>query len=262
MAETDYKFMVYSDTLTPFGVVGKENLDVLRLKYDFTCYLETGESVSEIMFPTVSPVFGQEQQNRYWKQDYPPDGVTTTVELPPDDYTLTVVSEAITGSGNEIDIKLTAGTPGYTYVMTFVAVGSTTRRRKQVDTTIYIEVPLNPSMVGPGTLNPDIVPPIVVNGSVALPIGFSGLVILENSSNSTSLVITLPPNPAMGQLVDFIDALGKDGLYPVTFRADADGPLDGDGSTTFVSITAYEALRFVWVGSNWHIEPQRFGFLG
>jgi len=256
-----YTFAVEDCDMEPFGPVRKENLDVIRLIYDFTCFLDGGETIAEIMFPVISPVTAT-QDSRGWQTDYPLSSVDTPAVLPPDDYTLVVVSEAVTGAGYQIEVRLTAGTPGYLYVMSFVAVGATTRRRKQIDTLVQIDIPVNPSMRGPGTINPDIVPPIVINGSVALPVGFNGLLILENVSNSTSLVVTLPPTPTLGQVVEFIDALGKDGLYPVTFRADGDGPLDGDNSTVFVSITAFEAIRFVWVGANWHLESLRFGFIG
>lgn len=257
--EKDYKFTVFSDTLDPLGPVGKENMDVIRLQFDFYAYLDAGETIQIVEFPTISLAPAAAEQ-RLWNQDYPVGNDLTPVVLA-DTYPLSIVSEAITNMGLQVDIRLNAGTPDMTYVVSFVIVGNTTRRRKQVDTFIAIEHPVNALMVGPGQLDPDILPPIVVSGSVALPMGFAGLVILENSGNNTSIVLTLPPNPALGQLIDFIDALGKDGLYPVTFRGDGDAPVDGDLSSIFVSNLAYDALRFIWMGTNWHLESQRFGFL-
>jgi hypothetical protein len=261
VGNNDYTFTVYANSLNPFGPVGKENLDVLRLRYDFTCYLDPSEGIDLIQFPTIGlPATVQDGSSGSWRQDYPPDDSTTGSVPPADTYPLAVVSQAIE-SPQIVDIRLNAGTPGFQYVMSFLIVGSSSRRRKQVDTLINVEPALNPAMSGPGQLDPDIVPPIVVSGSIALPMGFDGLVIMENTSSLTGLVVTLPPNPELGQEVEYIDKLGTDGACPVTFRGDGDVPIDGDGSLTFLSITAYEALRFVWTGTYWHLESVRFGFL-
>jgi hypothetical protein len=261
MAANDYSFAIFPNTLTPCGPISKENLDVVRLEYDFTCYLDPSETIDLVQFPTIDLVPSQSGAGGSWSQDYPlpPDG---TASAPPaDTYPLAIVSEAISSPGTKVEIRVNAGTPLFSYVMSFVIVGATSRRRKQVDTIINIEQPVNAMMVGPGQLDPDVVPPIIVSGSIALPMGFDGLLVMENSGNLTSLVVTLPPNPVLGQQVEYIDSLGTDGLYPVTFRGDGDVPVDGDGSTTFVSMTAFDALRFVWLGTNWHLESFRFGFL-
>lgn len=256
MVARDYKFTVFPADLAPYGPVGKENADIIRLTYDFFCYLEADETVQAIEFPTI--VVAPPGTNRTnWRQDYPVDCSAVTT-LAADLYPLRVVSEAITGVGTQVEIRVNAGTPEYTYVLSFVIIASDTRRRKQVDTLIRIEQPLNALMVGPGDLDPDIIPPIIVNGSTALPMGFQGLVILQNSSNISGIVITLPPNPDLGQEVEFIDALGKDAAYPVTFRGDGDVPIDGDGRLVFVSSINFDCLRWVWMGSNWHLFMNRF----
>jgi len=259
MVDKDYKFTVFPTDLKPFGVVGKENLDVIRLTYDFSCYLESGETVQQVEFPTISVApAGTNRSN--WRQDYPIDccpAGTTADDL----YPLRVVSEAITNVGKSVEIRVNTGTPEFTYALSFVIVASTTRRRKQVDTLIRIEKPLNLTMVGPGDLDPDVVAPIIINGSTALPMGFDGLVVLQNTSNTSGIVITMPPNPVLGQMLEFIDALGKDQLYPVTFRGDGDVPIDSDGRLTFVSSINYDALRWKWMGSNWHLMSFRFTFL-
>lgn len=261
MADMDYKFTIFADTLQPQGPVGKENLDVTRLQFDFSCYLDVGETIDLVQFPTIDVMQQDSHTGQTWRADFPPDCPDTTSTPPPDNYPLRIVSEAITNMGLQTDVRINSGTPGFTYVVSFIIVGSTTRRRKQVDTLVHVEDAVNPLMVGPGQLDPDIIPPIIIGGSTALPMGFNGLAVLQNSGNVSDIVITLPPNAALGQVVEFIDALGKDGLYPVTFRADGDQPIDGDGRTVFVSIVAFDVLRWVWMGSNWHLESQRFGFL-
>lgn len=255
----DYNFMVFPSDLKPYGAVGKENLDVIRLTFDFTCYLESDEIIQQVEFPTIVVVPPGTTPSS-WRSDYPLD-CSTTPGLPTDDYPLKTVSIAITNVGKSIEYRLNAGTPGLTYVASFLIVASDTRRRKQVDTLVRIEALLNPLMISPGDLDPDIVPPIIVSGSTALPIGFDGLVVLENT-NTSGVVITLPPNPVLGQMVEFIDANGTDQAYPVTFRADGDVPIDGDGRTVFVSSMNYDCLRWKWMGTNWHLMATRFGFMG
>ena len=256
MAEKDYRFTVMPQDLKPYGPVGKENADIIRLTYDFFCYLENGETVQAIEFPSIA-VAPDPSTSRSWQVDYPLTCATTTT-LAADLYPLKVVSEAITTTGTRVEIRVNAGTPDYTYVLSFVIIASETRRRKQIDTLIRIEQPLNALMVGPGDLDPDIVPPIIVNDTTALPMGFDGLVILQNSGNNSGIVITLPPNPELGQEVEFIDALGKDTAYPVTFRGDGDVPIDGDGRLVFVSSISFDCLRWVWMGTNWHMMMNRF----
>jgi hypothetical protein len=270
MADKDYMFTIFPDSLEPQGPIGKENLDVVRLQFDFSCYLDTStsETIDLVQFPTISVApsgVSTSTDNRHtFQPDYPiinGSPVNPATTPPADNYPLRIVSEAITNMGLHTDVRINSGTPGFTYVVSFVIVGSTTRRRKQVDTLVHVEDAVNPLMVGPGQLDPDIIPPIIVNGSTALPMGFNGLVILQNTGNNSNIVVTLPPNPELGQTVDFIDALGKDELYPVTFRGDGDVPVDGDLSSIFVSNVAYDVLRFIWMGTNWHLESQRFGFL-
>jgi hypothetical protein len=258
----DYRFTVFPDDLTPYGPIGKENLDVIRMTYDFSCYLETDEVVQEVQFPTIAVAPSTTPVNQNWRTDYRPDcPPPAATEIPPDTYPLKVVSEAIADAGKSIQVKVNAGTPGLTYVLGFVTVGGTTLRRKQVDTLIWIDQPLNPMMIGPGDLNPDVVPPVIISDSTALPMGFDGVVILQNATTS-NIVITLPPNPILGQMVEFIDAYGTDGTYPVTFRGDGDVPIDGDGRLVFVSSINYDCLRWKWTGANWHLMATRFDFLG
>lgn len=255
----DYNFMVFPSDLKPYGAVGKENLDVIRLTFDFTCYLEDGEILQQVQFPTIA-VAPPGTTPSTWRSDYPLD-CSTTASTPIDDYPLKTVSLAITNVGKSAELRLNAGTPGFTYVASFLVVASDTRRRKQVDALIRVESLLNPLMISPGDLDPDIVPPIIISGSTALPIGFDGLVVLQNTSNS-GIVVTLPPNPALGQMVEFIDAYGTDQAYPVTFRGDGDVPIDGDGRMVFVSSMNYDCLRWKWIGVNWHLMTTRFGFMG
>ena len=260
MADKDYNYTVFPSDLKPFGPVGKENLDIIRLSFDFSCYLETSELIQAIEFPTIAVLSASSTTNNNWRQDFPVECEATTEDVE-DKYTLTVTSESITGSGKVVQIMLHAGTPRFSYVLSFVAIASATRRRKQVDTIINIEDALNPAMLSPGQVDPLALPPIIITDTTALPMGYDGLVILQNSGNKYDIVVTLPPNPVIGQMLEFIDAYGKDGTYPVTFRGDGDVPIDGDGRTIFVSSINYDCLRWKWTGANWHLMAMRFDWL-
>ena len=268
MADKDYNFTICSNTPIPVGPVVKENMDVTRLTYDFTQWLDMAEDeiVEQVEFPTIGVLPYGSTPATNWRQDYPVDSTTTPDNTPPPDtYPLMVVDEAanIINNGLGVEIKVIAGTPAFGYVLSFLTVASVTRRRKQVDTIINIEVPSNPAMLGPGDINPDnITPPLIITGSTALPMGFSGMVFINNEANTPSIVITLPPNPVAGQQVKAFDASGTNGTYPVTFRADADQPMDVDGSIWFVSTIDCDVLEWTWTGSNWHLQTARIAFLG
>lgn len=264
MAGTDYGYQVFSTTLTPFQAA-KENMDITRLVYDFTCWLDADEVIEQIDFPTIQPVPPGQATTGNWQVDYPLSDTPTAGTTPPaDTYPMSVLSEAITANANTVDIKVIAGTPTFQYVLSFTVTGSSSRRRKQVDTIITIEPLVNKAMAGPGDIGPDTMsPPLIISDSVSLPMGFTGIVLFSNSGNIAGVVITLPPNPNAGDMVEFVDCLGKDAAYPVTFRADGDQPVvDADGSIYFVSTFNYDFLRWVWTGVTWHMTPWRYTFLG
>lgn len=259
----DYTFVVQPADTVPYGAIDKENMDVVQVFYDLSCYLESGGAIATVNFPSVTAI-QPNGLNKNWKQDYPPDTTGTTVVPIPDTYPLTIVSLSITTNGTVVNMHLAAGTPGLSYIVSLVVVDTTPYRQKQIDLLVNIDQPLNPGLVGPadttpagsgGTL-------VVTTGSTALPAGFDGLVVLNNANNTSGIVITLPPAPTTGQTVEFIDAMGKDSAYPVTFYGANNAALDGDGSLTFVSSIAWDCLRWRWTGSpGWHLQALRYDFV-
>jgi hypothetical protein len=259
VADRDYHYIVEAQDLQTYEA-RKENLDVVRLIYDFSCYLEADEAMVAIDRMSIS-VLPTGQAPRSWRQDYPVTLVATT-PAPVDTYPLRFVSESFTNTGKSVEILVESGTPDFTYVMSFVAVSSDTQRHKQVDTVVIVEELVNPLMVGSGATVTDPGQVIVIGGSTNLPAGFDGLIIFENSGNLSNVIITFPPSPSLGQTIEFIDALGKDGSYPVTFRGYLNVAVDGDGTTSFVSGFNYDCLRWRWTGSpGWHLMATRFNFL-
>lgn len=265
MAATDYSYQIFSTTLSPLGPAVKENMDITRLVFDFSCWVDqtVNEVISVIEFPTIMTLpYGL--LTNTWSVDYPyQEPVDPSAPPPPDTYPLRVLSEAITTNATTVEIKVTAGTPGFSYDIAFLVTGSVTARRKQVEVIVQVEQPTNTAMLGPGDIGPsEVTTPLFITDTTALPMGFEGLVILNNSGNRNGIVLTLPPNPTSGQFVEFIDQMGTDGQYPVTILADSNAPVDGDGSTSFVSTIAFDVLKFTWMTSNWHLQSRRFGFLG
>lgn len=56
MDSTDFTFDVMPNTLKPFGPVLKENLDIVRLVFDCSCWLGdevAGTLVSSVMYPVI-----------------------------------------------------------------------------------------------------------------------------------------------------------------------------------------------------------------
>jgi hypothetical protein len=153
VSDKDYNYFVLGQSLEPY-TSRKEHLDGTRLFYDFTCYLQPDETLVRVEralvsavppgvlpVPTISPG---------WRQDYPLGCVGPAGPLLGEDlYPLLVISWALINEGRGVEILIESGTPGFTYVMSFVAVSSSPDRHKQVDTLITIESVVNPRMLGP-----------------------------------------------------------------------------------------------------------------
>jgi hypothetical protein len=253
----DYFFSVMSYTVQPFGPITKENLDVTLLTFDFTCWLNTGESIGGISQPQIK--LEGKVPIPPWQNDYPLDN--TSVTQPPGDfYPLTVQSAAIAFSASQVQVRVSAGTPGLNYVVSVVATSSATQpRRKQVDCLVTIEMPLNPNMVSASAPDMTAVQPIIVNSSQTLPMGYNGRVYVENTSGAP-ITVTLPIAPTQLQRVAPVDIYGNAGQYPITYAA---APGDGIyGQPNFISDIAYDDLIFEWVGNDWIILSSKYSFIG
>jgi len=260
--DPDYEFVVEPDTTEPFGPVTKENMDVTMLVFDFSCWLEnaddaTSEPISAVIYPMVG--LADTSSIGSFRIDYPVDCPETRT-LPPDDYPLTVQSVEITDSATEVNVRVSAGTPGLTYVVSVIVSSASTKRRKQVDALVNVEQPLNPNLLSIATPDPvDAQPPLTISGSYALPMGFVGRIYIENSSGAP-ISLTLPPTPKEFDRVAPVDINGNAATYPVTVV-----PSTGDLIYTqpnFVMDVNFDDLIFEYDGQHWIILASRFGFLG
>lgn len=262
MADTDYEFFVESDTTQPFGPISKENLDITRLNFDFTCWLEDQEdATTEPISAVIYPVIGVESNlGKVWQADYPLDGAPGPPPPISDDFPLTVQSVEISEGAKEVNVRVSAGTPGLTYIVSVVVSSATTKRRKQVDALVYVEDPLNPNLVALAAPDiTDVSPPLTISGSYVLPLGFAGRIYIENSSGAP-ITLTLPPTPTEYQRVAPVDINGNAATYPVTVVG-ATGDLIYGGSS-FVMDMNYDDLIFEYDGSHWIILASKYGFLG
>lgn len=257
--DPDYEFAVQPDTTEPFGPVTKENLDIILLVFDFSCWLENpDDQTSEPIGVASWPVIGINPSlpSGSWQVDYPPG--STPAPPTSDDYPLTVQSVELTDDATEISVRLAAGTPGMTYVVSVFASAAATKRRKQVDCLLSIERSINPSLVAeipPPTSIPG--PPTVIGGDTTLPVGFDGRVYIEAAGPVT---LTLPATPNVYQRVAPVDINGTAGTYPITV-AGAAGDLIYT-SPTFVMDIAHDDLIFEFDGDHWIVLASRYGFLG
>jgi hypothetical protein len=200
----DYFFSVFSNTSLPFGPVTKENLDITCLVFDFSCWLGTGEMLGSVAQPVIAlegvPLIPP------WQSDYPIDD---TPSAPPvDTYPLTSLS--VTMSSTQVQVRVSAGTPGLSYVVSVLAsAGAASARRKQVDCFVTIEQPLNSSLVAAGdvpAVDPgDVVILVPSSGDTVAP-GNANYVYINNSAVLAVLTIQLPSTtPPIGGVVDFVE---------------------------------------------------------
>lgn len=259
MASNDYKFDVLADTLDPFGPVRKENVDIIRLLFDFHCWLDDAD-VTDPISAVSYPIIGAEAKIPVppWQHDYPLDNTSVTAAPAEDTYPLSVQSVAISSSASRVEVRLAAGTPGITYVVSVIASSATTKRRKQVDCFVTIDQPVNPNLLAQAAPDvEEVTPPLIVSGDTTLPLGFAGRIYIEASAPMT---LTLPLTPAQGQRIAPVDILGNVATYLVTV---AGAPGDNIyGSPTFVMDINYDDLIFEWTGDHWIVLASRYAFLG
>jgi hypothetical protein len=260
-AGTDYYFSPMPDDLQPYGPVGKENLDIIRVVYDLTCWLEETSPPEDISLVSYPVILAQPNlQLPQWQTDYPLDNTSAT-DVPVDEYPLSVVDVSITGLSNQVQMRLGAGTPQLTYVVSLTVTGSTTRRRKQLDLLVTIEEPLNPGLVRNMDVDPDaLTPPLILTGGNAtIPQGYAGRVYVENGSNAP-MTITLPAAATPLQVISPVDINGNFATYPVTYTAAPGDTIEG--AMSYVSDINHDDLRFEWTGSQWIVLINRYGMLG
>ena len=257
----EYYFAVNTDDDkgVPFGPCNKDNMDISRLIIDFTCWLDPSESIvtlEHLMIKANPP-----QVVPPWQANYPLDE-TSSIEVPEDLYPLVFWRNNLIQAGKAVALDMAAGTPGLTYAVSFVAKAGVSLRKREVDTLVVIDRPLNPDMVMVGDDgSPVFTYPLVITMTTALPFGLSGRVYIENAT-AAPITVTLPPSPLMGDVVSIFDEGQTASLYPVTFIGAFGSESLGPIGTEFVSNISGDDLTFEWTGTYWALGSRAFTLLG
>ena len=225
------------------GVLGtsiKQNIDTRKYYFDFSQWLDANETVSllsNFAVSSVSPAYG-------WQADFP----FPTVAVAATDTNPLTVSGSGTTSPSMAYISVTAGTPGLSYVVSFLAT-TTLGRQKEVDILVTINEATNANMISSTT--PSTLSTTVVNATAALPTGTEGSVYVDNTSGA-AITVTLPPSPIQGQALDVIDTAGNAATHNITIQGAAGALISGMASVVITN--NYQAYSLEWSGTEWSMK--------
>ena len=126
------------------GSIHKDHAEAARFSINLAEWLDEGEAI--YLLSQFSVIVDDAELATAWQVDYP---FTASTELPgivdDPDTTLLLVSSAI-ASDVQADVLVGAGTPGVTYLVSFIAEGSTSGRKKQVDFNVIVNAQTNDEM--------------------------------------------------------------------------------------------------------------------
>jgi hypothetical protein len=256
----EYTFMITTDDDkgVPFGPVNKDNMDISRLIIDFTCWLDPSESITTLEHLLITadvPVLTPP-----WRANYPLDGTTLT-PVPADLYPLFFYRNNLIQEGRAVVLDMAAGTPGLTYVVSFVAKAGVSLRKREVDTLLVIDRPLNPNMVALGDSIPTYTYPMFITMTTALPLGFAGRLYVNNLTGAP-MTVTLPPSPVLGDVVSVLDYGETATPYPCTFIGAFGSEAFSIPGENFISNISGDDLTFEWTGAYWAIGTNLYPIQG
>lgn len=110
------------------GISAKENPDRSRVVVDFLDWLDPGEGVSA----TTTPVITVDATGGWSCSD------PALNPAPADTTPLTLVSVTMMDATTKAVLLLDAGTPGLTYLVSFVATGGTSGRKQAIEVRMTI----------------------------------------------------------------------------------------------------------------------------
>lgn len=148
--------------------------------------------------------------------------------------------------GNKVELSLGAGTPGLSYLASFIATAEPYARRKEVGV-IMTCFALRPFT---GTVLPPPPPVIAVGGSTTLAENSHGSVNINNVSGAV-IIITLPSVPVIDQSFVFKDIAGNASTYAIRIVAPV-GTIDG--SPDFYMYQDYQAAEIYYTGTGWGVR--------
>lgn len=226
------------------GRIRKDTAEVARYTVDLSGWLDTDEVIGSLSrFSLV--VDDEVELATAWQVDYPFD--TTTAASAVVDTTPLVLTGATITNGTQANILVGAGTPALTYIVSYIATGSTSGRQKQIDFHVTINDMTNENMVSSLDATP-VTSVTAVSGSTDLAVGTTGSVFVDNAT-AGAITVTLPTSPSTGQSIKIVDSGRNAATYAITIDT-ADGSTI-NGTTSHVFSVNGQSAEFEWDGTQW-----------
>jgi hypothetical protein len=234
------------------GRISKETNDIRELAVDFSTWLGSDELIGRVStmpveLATVTPPGA-------W-QLFPPSCTPAAAPgSPPDDTTPLEVVSAATLGGKQVQILVSQGTPGLSYLLSVIVVSNTSPRQKEIDVLVDVVDSLN-VVVPPGE------PPVteIVSADTTLPVGFAGAVLVQNVTNAP-ITITLPSSPTLGQTITAADAAGNAGTNTIHWQGAGGTQINGIALYDFT--LDFQSVIFQWAGSQWVAQSSLSNIVG
>lgn len=226
------------------GRVAKDTAEMSRYVVDLSDWLDDGEVIGSLSRFSLIAADGVPLATA-WQTDYPFDP-TAVDDLPADATPLILVGSSILG-GTQASVIVGAGTPGLTYIVSYIATGSTSGRQREVDFHVTVNEMVNSEMIS--SLDPTpAVSFTVVAGTTELALGTTGTVFVQNAA-AAEITITLPPSPTAGQSLIIVDDSGNAGTFNVHVVGDSGALISGDA--TYDLAVDNQSVEVQWSGTQW-----------
>ena len=126
------------------GHLRKDTAETSRFSVNLSDWLDEGEAI--VGLEQLSVIVEDADLATAWQADYPFTPTEELVDIP-DTAPLELVAYGLTHGNAQAEILVGGGTPGLTYLVSMLAVGSTSSRKKQVDFNVTVNVLENTDMV-------------------------------------------------------------------------------------------------------------------
>lgn len=223
------------------GVIGnstKQHPDVRKYYFDFKRWLDVSDTIS--FLSNFSALPGQATWG--WQVDYPFGTVPSDI---PDSMPLIFNQTALLMSGKTVSLMMSSGTPGLSYLVSFLATAAT-GRAKQIDLVVAVTPPaVTRSAPEPPEMPP--VPSMTIYETTTLPGGASGNIYVSNVTLAP-MSVTLPPSPVVGQNLTIKDISGTAALYPITVVG---ASANIEGQPTLIMNYNYNWVELSFTGAQW-----------
>ena len=236
---------VVTDRTGTVGAIAKETAEIGRAVFDYSCWLDTGEGIVTTGPVRIVPTGEGCGCASAWRTDYPfPSPADTD---PPVDTDPLVLNGVKVRDSKMIELLVGHGTPGLSYTVSFLAYGSSSGRKKQVNFCVAIpKTPVVSPMPDPDPCRLDL---LTVTASTALPTDLSCTLVEVDNTTDAEITITLPPTPDPGQTLTIVDVAGNAWQHTIHVKGDASDTILG--AALYDLRVAYQSAEFAWNGSKW-----------